>query len=134
MKRIFCGKSLKYGWLEGYYIKTGAKENKTHYIVQDISSLNKLACCKVESKTVCQYTGKKDINGMRIFENFIIKEEDYGCIGIVKFGEYGSGYGYYIKWISEKAKYYRQDFLYWQKHDHIQVIGNIFDNSEMLQE
>ena len=44
----------------------------------------------VEPHTICQYTGLTDINGNKIWENDIVNYEDIK--GIVKFGEYASGF------------------------------------------
>ena len=31
-------------------------------------------------------------------------------------------------------KYYRAEFLYWHKNSRIKIIGNIYDNPELLEE
>lgn len=90
---------------------------------------------EVDPDTVCQYTGLKDKYGKKIFEGDIVKESFDDCIGIVKCGEYGEyGHGYYIDWKSEKARFCREDILYWVKEVRIEVIGNIYDNPELLEE
>ncbi|MBD5499104.1 MAG: hypothetical protein HDR11_15355 [Lachnospiraceae bacterium] len=79
--------------------------------------------------TICQYTNQNDIGGSKIFEHDIVKEND--AVGVVKFGKYGNGYhlGYYIHWI--KYPHLRNELCYWA--DKVVVIGNIYDNPELME-
>lgn len=88
---------------------------------------------KVVKDTICQCTGKTDVCKKLIFEHDIVKESHFELTGEVKFGEHEKGYGWYIEW-SEKAKYYREDFLYWQKKVGLEVIKNAFDNPELIEQ
>lgn len=83
----------------------------------------------VNPKTVCQYTGLTDKKGRKIFEGDIVNSD--GTIGIVKFGNYKNGFhfGYYVEWI--KCPLLRQELGYWDGKS--KIIGNIFDNPELLQ-
>lgn len=108
-------------------------------------------------ETVGQYTGLTDKNGKRIFEGDIVQYEtfdDFDCKSIVKFGEYeqdGSGgeysgakcIGFYVKvdnftcpdwWEAEPENF---PYYMWQQNilevaSECEVIGNIYDNSELL--
>lgn len=88
---------------------------------------------EVDPSTICQCTGLKDKNGKLIWENDVFRENHSDRIGVVKFGEHEGEYGWCIEWISEKAKYYRVDFLYWQKEVTLEVVGNAIDNPELLE-
>lgn len=83
-----------------------------------------------DSKTVCRYTGATDKECRKIFEWDIVKEN--GSIGIVRFGKYGNGYhlGFYVNWIN--YPHLRNELCYWEGK--VKVIGNIFDNPELLKE
>lgn len=83
----------------------------------------------VVPETICHFTGLYDKNGKRVWENDIIQ---YGAVAaVVKFGEYGNGnLGFYVDFPEETN--YRKDFSYWAKK--VVVIGNAFDNQELLQE
>ena len=77
----------------------------------------------VDPSTVCQYTGLKDKNGNRIFEGDIVKRIGDKCV---------------VKWTEEDAKFIiigsmtKLDFsLFFSEH--LEVIGNIHDNPDLLE-
>lgn len=82
-----------------------------------------------------QYTGLKDKNGVEIFEgDIIINHISYDkSLG----GQYETPVGV-VKWISQKDKMdysgwcaYPAD-LPWGEEKHTEVIGNIYENPELL--
>ena len=94
-----------------------------------------------DRNTVGEYTGLPDKNGKKIFEGDIVKEQDDKCIGVVRYGTYDSPFnsdglgghmGFYIEWEEGRIKLRRRDIVFWS--DVIDVIGNIFDNPELLTE
>ena len=94
----------------------------------------------VNPKTVSEYTGLTDKNGVKIFEGDVIRYiPKYGApiIGVVVCGDYSYPpenmrfhRGYYIKWTSEPSP--RQELGFWTMKRKIEVIGNIHDNPELL--
>lgn len=132
------------GWVEGYYAMMGTDNLIKHYIVQNcaITRLFKnpednmyFNDVEIDPETLCQYTGLKDNNGKKIWENDIVLCKKY--IG-GNFVDYCIEYGYVemkygafgIHRLNPDA-YYRP-FKDWLEDYEYEVIGNIFDNPELL--
>lgn len=88
----------------------------------------------VDENTICQYTGLTDKNGKKIFEGDIVR---YGEIcGEVKFGLHESNWqickynqGFFVTF--PKEYFLRNELGYWRNK--IAVVGNVFDNPELLE-
>lgn len=126
---LFKAKRLDNGeWVEGYlsYPFCTKKGNESYYFYAK-DSLGFFCRCVVDASTICQCTGLKDKNGKLIFENDIVKHD---------FGEYQIGVQLAIvKYDSKYACYQIKpifDWMYCDKSD-CEVIGNIFDNPELLE-
>lgn len=89
----------------------------------------------IDEDTICQYTGLTDKNGKKIFEGDIVR---YGEVcGEVKFGLYESNWqickynqGFFVTFPKEYLL--RNELGYWRNK--IVVVGNVFDNPELLEE
>lgn len=89
--------------------------------------------------TICQCTGLKDKNGNMIWENDVIKYHFGNVYAQIRYGAYQSCFdsqktehiGFYVDW-SERRNY-RKDLGYWINMVNAEVIGNIFDNPELLE-
>lgn len=96
---------------------------------------------KVDPSTVCQCTGLKDKNGKLIWENDIVKDLFSDACAQIKYGSYQSCFdstktehvGFYVDWSGKYTKRYRKDLGYWTNMVNAEVIGNIFDNPELLE-
>ena len=79
---------------------------------------------EVDRRTVGQYTGLTDKNGTRIFEGDVIRDED-GDVMVVK-------------WLTESAAFvlepkpYASVYFYGTLSSRIEIIGNIYDNPELM--
>ena len=139
-------------WVEGYYYKMSEttycfKEDyerkpvsEHHYILQermtDWGLPNQIVQIEIDSETLCQFTGLTGKNGNKIWENDIvlITENVYSTVKFGLYHEAGKSerthQGFYLE--SMDKYYYREELGYWAKES--VVVGNIFDNKELLQE
>ncbi len=117
-----------YGIWERKYILWGMTNN-----VPDMT--------EVEPSTICQCTGLKDKNGKLIWESDIIKYHFGDVYAPIKYGEYQSCFdsastehiGFYVDWTETKRENMRKDLGYWIDMIGAEVVGNIFDNPELLE-
>lgn len=90
---------------------------------------------------ITQYTGLKDKGGKEIYEDDIVKVNDFmEHIGIIKFGKHKSNdmsnsyecgnLGFYIEF-NDEYHLLRQDIYFWSGLG-IEVMGNIYENLELL--
>lgn len=122
------------GWVYGgiYYQKADEVKEEAVYIIG--GSLNDVgAAYEVIPETVGQYTGLTDKNGKRIFEGDIIKTKKYGRnIGHSNVNNFDI-----FKVIYEPAvfrlKNVRRGFNLVGNGNDFEVIGNVMDNSELLE-
>lgn len=128
-------------WIRGDLITTPFIRNETQQNIIYILDITKAdydcfgdltednGIFEVDPETVCQYTGLTDKNGRKIFEGDIVKHYNdtshpwQFVIGI-------------IKWNPDKCKFVKQNANgdKWEIHSNCvyEVIGNIFDNPELL--
>lgn len=135
----FRGKAIRTKkWVYGYY---WTNKNGNHFIR---AIINLAGCFTIEDievipDTVGQYTGLKDKNEKEIYEGDIVKEVFYKYSNdenrhkgfyenISKVVYKGRAFKY--EWIKTNEIKMPEDF----KESFIEVIGNIYDNPELLKE
>lgn len=128
---LFKAKRIKDGqWIEGYliYSFTGVPFIITEY--DHILAL--VARDEIDPETICQCTGLKDRNGNLIFENDIVKHyndeahpERY-CTGTVLWDENYAGFYRTSNEYGLSKLRISSDCIY-------EVVGNVFDNPELLE-
>lgn len=126
---LFRGKRIDNGeWVEGYlsYPFCTKKGNESYYFYAK-DSLGFFCRCVVDASTICQCTGLKDKNGKLIWENDIVETQCGKAVVVWDKSEWR------IKWIDDLI--WRKDLHYWVNDNswRIEVIGNIFDNPELLE-
>lgn len=149
---LFKAKRLDNGeWVEGFYVRLEGYKNKiSHRIYMKYVYTN----CngfypdwyEVDPETVCQYTGLKDKNGKKIWENDIVKSDNgfEKAICVVRYGQYSplvfinlmeEKYHVEIKQLAHGLFYKSvegNDIVVFDS-PYVEVIGNIFDNPELLE-
>lgn len=128
---LFKGKRIDNGeWIEGYYQKKYDFLGKSHLILY-VDNHARWECVEIDPETLCQFTGETDKNGKRIWES-----------DVVWLVYDGKEHIYQIVWDNSELDFkatngeenYGSNFEYLLCCDEIEVIGNIFDNPELLQE
>ncbi len=110
--------------MEGYYVYC----RKRHYILPVVNKAigfdeREDEWIEINSETLCQYTGLTDKN---IWENDIVRNEK-GDIGVVQWFEEHAAFMIWNKTKNCVCYLAENDF------SKIEVIGNIFDNPELLE-
>ena len=124
-------------WVTGFYVVLGEKtviivnEPEKFYDVDSGKNSHGNKIVEVISKTVCQCTGLKDKNGKLIFENDIMEahiDEDFPE-DVSRFKVEWNGKG----WVENHPDGVDREYLDDFDTEHLQVVGNIFDNPELLE-
>lgn len=141
---LFRAKHIDNGeWVEGYLFDDGMVEVEHYFVGRIVIEPYKgTACddwditgidfCEVDPETICQYTGLKDKNGNRIWENDIASFIDMTSTesGYCERNCFGR-----VAWDIEEACFYVTDRLSsesWEVLQDCYAVGNIFDNPELL--
>ena len=129
------------GWVEGYFaIGKWYLDEKERYAILPIDLCFYPHCeinewIEIDPETVCQYTGLKDKNGKRIWENDIVVCKQYIDGNFIdyhiEFGFVEMKHGAYGLHRDRPDAYYRP-FKDWLEDYEYEVLGNIFDNPELL--
>ena len=134
---LFKAKRIDNGeWVAGHYVKgldMYAKE--VHLIFEPTtiyySSGETDGWSEIDPSTICQCTGLKDKNGKLIWENDIVRDKEGNCYKVFWQNNY-----YQFSWICVKSDIFqigtKWDLYIWRSYE-IAVIGNTFDNPELLE-
>lgn len=135
-KRLDNGKWITGNLIQNPFFKgvrswiSSEQEDKTR--LRSISRTQALwNSIEVDSTTICQCTGLKDKNGKLIWENDIVRDKEGNCYKAFWQNNY-----YQFSWICVKSDIFqigtKWDLYIWRSYE-IEVIGNTFDNPELLE-
>ncbi len=119
---LFRGKTEQGKWLYGYLVK--GNYNTGFGIIEDHIDTGMQY---VKEETVGQFTGLMDKNGKKIFEGDIL--EDILCGDKERYAVIFDDYCRYV--LTNNGT---KNYLLARNNKDIEVIGNIFDNAELLGE
>ena len=120
-------------WVVGYYCKitigNDVRPSDVIFVPLKVNRNEEWGWMKVDSDTICQYTGLTDKNGEKILENDFVKwrfkrawKEDCHISQVV----WDSFYSAFKISVRGGLAKLREDIEY-------EIIGNIFDNTDLLE-
>ena len=119
-------------WVEGYYQRRYYFLGNEEHLIFHADSYKVWEYAEIDPETLCQFTGLCDKNGNRIWENDILMahlDEFYPedtTYEIVEWGVAGL--------VGNETGSVDREYLGEFDLEHYEVVGNIFDNKELLQE
>lgn len=130
---LFKAKRIDNGeWVEGYYQRRYYFLGNEEHLIFHADSYKVWEYAEIDLETLCQFTGLCDKNGNRIWENDILMahlDEFYPedtTYEIVEWGVAGL--------VGNETGSVDREYLGEFDLEHYEVVGNIFDNKELLQE
>lgn len=148
---LFKAKRVDNGeWVEGFYYKMSEttycfaedyERNPVpehHYILQermtDWGLPNQIIQIEVDPETLCQFTGLCDKNGNKIWENDIFQYTYETMVTQKDLIEYNETHASFVRLRNTEKLGLQYLWIDEATCNHGEVIGNIFDNPELLQE
>ena len=128
-KRIDNGK-----WIEGYYQKRYDLLDNEEHLIFHADSHTVWEYAEVDSETLCQFTGLCDKNGNKIWENDIFQYTDETMVAQRDLIEYNETHASFVRLHNTEKLGLQYLWIDEATCNHGEVIGNIFDNKELLQE
>ena len=122
---LFKAKTINGNWVNGLL----ANKNDKWYISNKAGSPFAYDVCP---ETLCQFTGLCDKNGNKIWENDILMahlDESYPEDATYETVEWNAA-----GWVGHETGSTDGEYLDEFDTEHFEVVGNIFDNKELLQE
>jgi uncharacterized phage protein (TIGR01671 family) len=133
---LFKAKRIDNGeWVEGYYLR-----DQYHIGGKDIIFYRKdsdrftVYIDRIDIETLCQSTGLCDKNGKKIWENDIFQYTDETMVTQKDLIEYNETHASFVRLRNTEKLGLQYLWIDEATCNHGEVIGNIFDNKELLQE
>lgn len=129
---LFKAKRIDNGeWVKGCLVIDHSRSNLFEYRMQPVESCV-LYAPPINPETLCQFTGLCDKNGKKIWENDILMahlDESYPEDVTYETVEWGVA-----GWVGHEANSIDRQYLDEFDTKYYEVVGNTFDNPELLQE
>lgn len=133
---LFKAKRIDNGeWVEGYYVKKYDLLGNEEHLIFHADSYKVWEYVEIDPETLCQFTGLCDKNGKKIWENDIFQYTDgITMITHKDLIEYNETHASFVR-LHKTGKLGLQ-YLWIDESicNHGEVVGNVFDNPELLQE
>lgn len=131
---LFRAKRIDNGeWAEGFYQNRFDVNEDIEHLIFWRKSYTVWEYAKIDPETLCQYTGLKDKNGNRIWENDIVRTTKFGKddgnghnyagfdVFVVKWDD--GGFALFNKWRRFNLRTDEKSY---------EILGKVFDNPELL--
>lgn len=130
---LFKAKRIDNGeWIEGYYQKRHDFLGNEEHLIFYADGHTVWDHAEVSSGTLCQFTKLCDKNGNKIWENDILMahlDESYSEDMTYETVEWNAA-----GWVGRETGSTDRQYLDEFDLEHFEVVGNVFDNKELLQE
>ena len=118
-------------WVEGYYQKRYDLLGNEEHLIFHADSYTVWEYAEIDPETLCQFTGLCDKNGNKIWENDILMAHlDESYPEDVTYITVKWNFAGFVAYEAGTDGEYLDEF----DLEHYEVVGNIFDNKELLQE